>query len=306
VPVLIPDDGGSSSSRYSTRELVEETLGHLSGHTTDMGQVTWLAADLDETSTSFSIGEAQQVSRGLAEIDHELVYVATSTNGLCTVLPNGRGWGSSSPAAHEENALVTFGPRFPRHAILQAINDVIENVWPQLYGVGETTFPFQPTVLTFGLPADAEEVLKVEWDPVGPQDTWYPIDRYGFNRNAPLVDFPTRRSINLGDGLTPGRSVRVRYMKRPVAIGTEGAFEDSGLATSAWPAVMYGALHRMAASLTLGQLGVASPGANELSRVRPLNAVEVSQQYYALHIQYLEQERTRLQAENPIRLSFGR
>jgi hypothetical protein len=307
MPVWIPGGGGSSSSsRYSTSELVEETLGHLSGHTTNMGQVTWLSAALDDSATQFRVAEPGQVSRGIAEIDDELVYVATSSNGLCTVLPRGRGWGSSTPAAHEEGALVTFGPRFPRHVILQTINDVIENIWPNLYGVGETTFTFHPTVLTFPLPALAENILAVEWDPVGPQDTWVPIDHYKFNRNAASADFPTGRSIDLGDRLTPGRTVRVRYMVRPTAIELEQSFEDSGLATSAWPAVMYGALHRLAASLTLGQLGVASPGANELSRVRPLNAVEVSQQYYALHVQFLEQERSRLQAENPIRISYGR
>jgi len=307
VPVLIPGGGGSSSSsRYATRELVEETFGHLSGYTTNVGQVTSLSESLDEAASEFNIAEPGQVSRGVVEIDYELVYVAGSSNGLCTVLPTGRGWGSSSAATHEGGALVTFGPRFPRHAILQAINDVIENIWPQLYGVGETTFAFQPTVFTFPLPADAVDVLAVEWDPVGPQDSWVTIDHYRFNRNAASADFPTGRSIDLGDSLTPGRTVRVRYMKRPSAIDVEQAFEDSGLAVSAWPAIMYGALHRMAASLTLGQLGVASPGANELSRVRPLNAVEVAQQYYALHVQFLEQERTRLQAENPIRLSFGR
>ena len=305
MPVLIPGDGGSSS-RYSTSELVEETLGHLSGHTTNMGQVTYLSEGLTETDTQFRIAEASQVSRGVAEIDYELVYVATSSNGLCTVLPSGRGWASSTPVAHEEGALVTFGPRFPRHTILKAINDVIENIWPQLYGIGETEFNFQPVVQAFSMPADAEDVTNLLYKEVGPQKAWVPIDQFRFNRNAAPSEFPTRRSIILPPWLTPGRPVRVRYMKQPSTIDVEGAFEDSGLATSAWPAVMYGALHRLAASLTLGQLGVASPGANELSRVRPINAVEVSQQYYALHVQFLEQERTRLQAENPTRISFGR
>lgn len=307
MPILIPGDGSSTpSTRYTASELVEETLEHLSGYTADMGQVTWLTEDLDEASTTMKVAESDLVPRGIAEVGYELVNVASSSEGTVQLTPTGRGYRASQAQAWPADTEVTFAPRFPRHMVLKTLNDVIANIWPQLYGVAETTFAFQPTVLTFPLPADVEEVIGVEWDPVGPQDTWVPIDVYKFNRHAATADFPTGRSIDLGDGLTPGRTVRVRYMKRPTVIEAEGQFTDSGLATSAWNAIMYGALHRLAASLTLGQLGMQSAQANEYSRVRPINAVEVSQQYYALHVQFVNEERQRLQAENPIRINLTR
>lgn len=301
TPTPTPVEG-----RYGASELVEEALQELSGHTADQGKVTTLAAPMTASDTAFTVSESGQVSRGLVEIDNELMYVATSVDGECTVLPGrGRGWGSSAPAAHETDALVTMSPRFPRHTILQRINDVLGNIWPQLYGSGETTFPFEATVITFPLPADAEEVLGVEWDPVGPQHSWVPISTYTFNRQANPAEFPTGRSIDLPQGLTPGRTVRVRYMKRPSTITLEDSFTDSGLETSAWPAVMYGALHRLASSLPLGQADVQTASAREFSRTRSLDITQLAEYFRGLHELEVEKERRRLQEANPIRISFG-
>jgi len=311
MPIIVPGEGSGPTPtpdepRYVISELVEETLQELSGHTADAGQVTWLTEALDETSTTLRTAEEGQVSRGIAEVGTELVYVATAADGELTLLPTGRGWGSSRAQAWPANTLVTFSPRFPRHTILQRINDVLGNIWPALYGVAETTFLFEPTVITFPLPAEAEEVIGVEWDPVGPQDTWTPIDHYTFNRQAASVDFPTGRSIDLPVGLTPGRTVRVRYRTRPARVEYEAEFTDSGLEISAWPAVMYGALHRLASSLPLGSAGMQSAEAREWSRTRSMDVTQLAEYFRGLHELEVDKERRRLQDANPIRISFTR
>ncbi|PZF84153.1 hypothetical protein [Jiangella anatolica] len=311
MPVIVPGDGGGPAPtpdepRYATSELIEETLQELSGHTTDVGQVTYLGESISESTTTFRVAEQGQVSRGVAEIGTELVYVATAVDGTVTLLPTGRGWGSSRPSAWAEGTLVTFQPRFPRHTILQRINDVIGNLWPSLYGLGQTEFAFQPVVQAFSMPADTEDVTNVLYDEVGPQKAWVPITQWRFNRNAAPSEFPTGRSIILPPHLTPGRTVRVRYMKRPSQIQSEGEFTDSGLEISAWPAVMYGALHRMVASLPLGTAGVQSAEAREWSRTRPIDINQLAEYFRGLHELEVEKERRRLQDANPITINYTR
>lgn len=313
MPIIVPGDGGGggtpappSDERFTVSELVEETLGDLSGHTFNHGQVTSLQAPISATAREFQVTDAGVVSRGIAEIGNELVYVSTSEDGNCTVIPSGRGYRATQPSAWPEGTEVTFSPRFPRHTILQSINDTITDVYPHLFGVGVVEFAYSPVVEAFELPADVDGVLAVDWDPVGAQDSWYPIARYRFDGNASTDDFPTGKSLWLLSELTPGRTVRVHYRKRPSRVSLEQSFTASGLPESAWRCIKYGALHVLSASLTLGQLGVDTAVSAEYSRTRSLVAVDVSERFYALHIQYRDEARARLLDEHPIRVNYTR
>lgn len=311
MPVFIPPGPGITgpSDSTTTSELVEEALTHLNGFTSQVGQVTWLANGVGPDDLTFTVEattEGAGLSRGIAEIGDELVFVSGSEAGTVTLAPFGRGYRNTQAKPWPAGTEVTMSPRFPRASVLNAINQVLLSIFPQLYGVKSYELAWNPIVETFELPDDAEEILAVDWDPTGPQASWYPIDNYRFLRDAPTSDFSTGKALQLGESPDVGRTVRVLYMSRPTALTDGGTFTDTGLELSAWPAILYGALHRLAAPLTLGQLSNDSASSLEYQRTRPMNAVDVSRQYFALHQQFVDAERARLQNRYPTRITWDR
>lgn len=307
MPVIIEGgDDTPSPVRYETPSLVEEVLMALAGNTIDMGQITWLTQPVSETDISLPVDSGVQLFRGIAEVGDELIYIASVDEGTLNLSPNGRGYRGTTPQAWAENTEILFGPRFPRVQVLREINDVLSNVFPMLWGVAETEFTVSGIQRLYPLPAGAEDVKLVEWRPITPTEAWEPISRYRFYDNAPS-NIDTGKAIELPSVQT-GRTVRVRYSIRPERLTAGSTFTDSHLNDSAWPAVKYGALHRLASAPTLGTLERDSAQAGEYDRVgrgRPLGT-DVAQYYYALYQQYLADERKRLLADNYQRVTYRR
>ncbi|WP_123788310.1 hypothetical protein [Phytoactinopolyspora halophila] len=306
MPLFIPTTAEPSVSiaRYTTQELVEEILGHLSGHTIDQGQMSFLTRNMNINDLQMHVDDLSGFSRGIAEVGFELVYVTSVDSNKCVIAPHGRGYRASFPAAWPEGTEVSFAPRFPRSTVLNELNDVISSVFPTIWAVGTTELTTDGVRRTYELPAETADILEVEWKPVGPTGSWENIDRYSFDSTAPTRDYKNGKSITLPH-ITPGRPVKVTYMARPSALPIEGEFTDTGLSETAWPAVKYGVLHRMAASLTLGMLENDSAQGQEYNRTgqRPV-AAEVSDYYRALHQQYLSEEQSRLRTQVSTRVSF--
>jgi hypothetical protein len=283
-------------ARYDIDSLVEETLGSLSGYTLDQGQLTWLTDPVDASTLSVPVDGAQgsQVHRGIAEIGEEMVFVANSTASSLTLAPFGRGYQGTEPAAHAANTRVSFSPRYPRARIRETINDVILGTYPFLFAVGETSFSVNGPQVSYDLPSDVEMILTVKQQASGPSLRERTFTRYGLNREGGT------RTLDLFDWYELSHEVKVSYLKKPIAIPSDGEFSDSGLQERAWPCIKYGVMHQLIAPQEAGMSGLQSVQAAESQRQREVKPTTLSRQYYAVYQQLLQDERMRLLEEHEI------
>lgn len=306
MPILIPGDGGGPpATDFPVSSLIDEILLDLRGFSLDMPSQTWLTAEVSEVATHLPVEEPGRVFRGLAEIGDELVNVASSDDSGLNLFPNGRGYHGTDPEAHPVNTIVTFAPRFPRHTIFQTLNQILLGTFPQLWAMGTVEFPADGVRNTYALPAEAQDVQKVSWRPVSPTGEWEVVSRWRFNPNA-ATEYPTGKTIEL-PGIQAGRTIQVRYTKKPNPLVKTGDFTDSGYEPTAWPAIKYGTLADLVARLTMGKLEADTAQAGEYNRVgrRPV-AVEISRDYYARFQQFLNEERRRLFEKYPTRAHYRR
>lgn len=290
-------------ARFDVDTLVEEVLGEATGHTIDVGQMSWLASSMDASQTTMSVDTSgTRLSRGIVEVGDELVFVASinQDTGEATLAPFGRGYMGTDAQSHPQNERVTMTPRFPRKRILDAMNDVLRSTFPSIFAVTTTTFQVAGGGrISYELPAAVDRVLRVEVSTVGPSNDWETADRWFFNRNAVTTAFPSGRSLDLYEYQVPGRTVQVTYAKQPAALTLAGVFTDSGLRESAWPCILYGTLHRLLTGAVAGESGSESVQAATKNRQHRSDPAGVQREYFTLHRQYLLDERDRLLTDYP-------
>lgn len=309
MPIFIPDTGGgtpppaTSADSFSVTSLVEETLGNLGGHTMDPGAWTYLLAPMSDSTLSMQVKDPARIKRGIAEVGEELMLVEQTSDTGVTVAPFGRGWQATPKSSHQPNERVTFGPRFPRFRVRQTINQLIESAYPTLFAVGTHEFDADGIRVTYELPDDVEQVLEVEQETYGPTGDWRSLNQWRFDRDASTSEYASGRALDIWGGLDVGRTVHVKYARRPTALASTAVWTDSGLNESAWPAFKYGAMWQLVASQEAGMSGLDSVNAEEGSG-RRVSPIQLSERYYALHLQLMQQERERLLKDHPATMNF--
>lgn len=278
------------------QDLIAEVESFVYSYFNDRDKVTSLTAALSATALTVSVAEADQVDRGFIEIDDELIAVKSKDNAsnVVTVHPWGRGQRGSVAAAHSLNARVAVNPRFPRAWIKTEINTAIANLYPDLWRVGtDASNKFTPAVLTYPLPADAQSVLQVLVDTVGPSKVWQPARRYHFNYNANTTEFPTGRTITLLDSFAPGSTIQVVYRQAFGQLATSASTLDSVGCDDSWrDLIKLQVAARMIMSLDSSRLQATSVEAtNRSGQVPTGSAVQVARQLLAQYAQRLDQER---------------
>lgn len=285
------------------RQMRDECLQTLQGYGLSQPRVSFLSAAATATDTSLVVSDASGFEVGLAEVGDELVFVQSvdyNTNTL-TISPDGRGFYSTTAAAHASGTRVVAAPTWPKNRVAEALNDVIESTFPTLFGTDQTQFTFNPSVSTYEMPADAVRALSVEADTLGASREQQRVTRYSFNTDAPTDEFTTGRSITLMEGVAPGKTVTVTYTKEPSRIGLDDELTVSGLRSTAKLAVVYGACAQLMSFMDVSRLPVDAASAEEADERNPLGmASRISGQLQARHEQELEKERKRLRQITPV------
>lgn len=292
------------------QEMVDEVLMNVAGYTQRQDQATYLTADIDEFATQFTVRDGSVLSRGLVEIDDELVWVDRFDRvaGIAYISPAGRAYRNSALAPHSAGARVTISPAYPRVVVQKAINNAIAGVYPDLYGTFYTTFPFVATRSTYIMPSDALDVMAVSWQTVGPTKEWLPVRRWRMDRTANPQAFNTGKSLSIYDGIVPGRTINVVYSKRPSKLSLPSdTFEMSGLSDSAEEVIILGASYRVAAYLDQARVTGMSVEADALDQSNPSGAgAQVSRYLFAQYKDRLAQEIRRQEKLFPVRVHYTR
>lgn len=286
----------------------------VSGYTKDQAAYAELAADMAPGDVTFTVTSdtEQSISRGLLEIDDELILVKRydASSGVVSVMAgiNGRGAEGTTPAAHAANSLITTSPKYPKARMREAVNDVLTSLYPQLVVFDTTVISNISVVLEYGMPADALDVWAVSDSLVGPTKVWMQGLNFRFNPTADTSAFPTGKSIQLFDPVTPGQPMLIKYTKAPMALvnGSDDFAAVTGLPERCVDMVVWGAAARLLPAYDAARLQQSSIESTERAPlVPPSSATKTAQYFMAMYQQRLEEERMRMFADNPQTTSYG-
>lgn len=295
-------------------DLVSDVRSNLQGYTLRQDRITYLtnAGGVSTTSTQFNVGSADNLAKGIIEIDDELIWIDSFTKASSSMnaAPGfGRGYLGTTAAPHAQNAQVTLAPTFPRITIKKAINDTIRSLYPKLFAVGSTTFTFNASQVTYPLPDDVREVLYMSWQTTGSSLEWLPIRKWRFDSLANASTFNTQKTINLYENIQPGRTVKVWYTMVPDTLdaNTDDFVDITGLPDSCQDVVVYGACYRLLSFLDAGRINLSSAEADLNDTKNPYNAGSNASRYvFALYQQRLQEESLKLSDQFPIRIHITR
>jgi hypothetical protein len=290
-------------------DMVEEVLINLEGFTLRQDRTTYLTAAIDNNDLTMSLASGDNIGKGIVEIDDELIHLDSvdRSDRSATISPFGRGYRGTTAAAHTLNTKVTFSPSFPRLSVKRAINDTIRAIYPNIFGVASTTFTYNAAQTTYSLPVNAETVLALSWDSIGPSGEWIPIRRWRQDPTAASTEYATTNSISIYDALVPGRTVQVIYTKEPTTLssGSDVFTTVTGLSESARDVIVYGAAYRMVSFLDPGRLTFTSPEADQNDTTRQFGAGTNTARYLlALYQQRLQEESQKLNGKYPVRVHY--
>lgn len=294
-------------SGYSTTDtfssLIDEVVTSLQGWGVNTDQMATLSQDITSGTLTFSVDESNIVSRGIIEIDEELIWVNTSQNGSLVVPAWGRGWKGTTAVSHSLGTAVYVSPTYPRSIVSREVNNAIRAVYPTIFAVGTTEFVVDPTRWQYELPASTEMVLAVEWkwDAI---NGWRNLDGYEVTHSANTTDFPSGKMLSISDPLWGGVTVRVTYSKQPTLLSAgSDLFTATGLPASSRDIVVYGATSRLLPWLDAGRLPVESVASDTQDATKPVgNAISVGRELRSLYASRIAQERAALLSRYPIRV----
>lgn len=291
------------------KDMVDEVKSSLAGYTMRQDRISYLAnaGGVSTTDTSIQIGNSSSLTKGLVEIDDELLWIDSIdkvTNTLNVIPGFGRGYSNTSPAPHSQYAQVSISPSFPRVNIKKAINDTINGLYPTLWTMASYTFTFNPAVNTYALPDDCENVFQVSWQTIGPSKEWKMVDSWRLDQMANVDAFNSNAAIVIYDYITPGRTVQVWYRSTPSTLSSNNEdFSDvTGLPETCSDVITLGASYRLLSYLDAGRINLSSAEADAADTKIPSSAGASASKYiYALYQQRLREENSKLVSKYPIR-----
>lgn len=278
-------------------ELIETIYSALHSYSGVHEQVASLSAGISDSATTITCDGADGAKRGLAEVGDELVYVSSVNGNDLTLPPFGRGYRGTTAATHSAGDMVTFDPAFPRSEIGKALDQVVRGLFPGLYRVSETTLDAQAVDRSYALPADCENVVRVEvrWDG-DPYDYWHPIVEWELEKGS-------TPQLNLYQGCVPGFELRVVYTSQFGELTTDLA--TAGIPESYEDLLVYGVTARMIRFLEPARLQLGSvENVSRAQLIQSGDAGRTATQLYALYQQRVAEERRRLLEAYPIRPNF--
>jgi len=289
-------------------DLIDETALSLTGYTNRQDQATYLTAPMSATDLTFTVADGTVLTRGLVEIDDELIWVDSfdRTSNIATIPSYGRGFRDTTAAAHTAGTRVTITPSFPRSVIRRNLQQAIDAVYPDLFGTYYTIFNFQAAVTTYVLPDEAVDVLAVSWRTIGPSKEWLPVRHYRVDRTANPLVWNSGKTISIREGIIPGRPVMVTYTKKPTTLQYDNDdFSMTGLPESAREVLVLGAAYRTAMYLDFGRVPALTAEADSMGQSNPIgSAVNIGRAIQNLYQQRLQIEIRRLEAQFPPRTHY--
>lgn len=295
-------------------ELIQK-IGHaLNGFDLSKDAVAELTAAVDADDLALTLdAEANSVGRGVYEVEMELMRVKSwdATSNTATLYSFGRGYRGSVPAAHAAGAEVRINPSWPNITIARAINEAIEELYPQVYAVVTETTTIDSTVspglLLEGEPTAVLSVF-VQDTSFEEEDAWIQEPRWDFNKERS----ENGRDLVIG-GLWPDETVvKVVYATRPGLFSLNGALsqdfvQKTGLQDRHEGLLLLAVAYKLAPFIDVSRLShLAAEARSDADAKSSLTGASTARLLYSMFKSRLDQEAQILAQEHPIRLHMTR
>jgi len=293
-------------------QLVDDNLMHMYGLDTHQDQETHVTVAYNTTDLTIYVDNASILSRGLIEVHEELMQ-ATSVDanaGSVTIAPYGRGYRGTTAATGAIGDRLVAAPLVPRNMMVDAMNETVLGVWPNLHAEAHTTITTTGSANTYSLPSGAINVIRITYETRGSSKEWIPARRYRIDSDAPSSSFATGASISLYDAVPTGTKVHVVYSHEPAELGTDhtlGFAAVTGLPESCIDVIRYGAIYRLASMFDTPHLAGNTAEADFAANARGMGGSQKFGAYmYQLYSQRLAAEAKKQTEEHPIRSHYTR
>lgn len=283
--------------------LIDEVITSLQGFGTDNDQLCTLTVALNSSATTFTVDDSDGISRGLVEIDEEIIYVSSADNGNVVVQPWGRGYKGTVATNHAVNSPIAVAPTWPRAVVAREVNNTIRAVYPQLFAVGTTDFSVSAITWQYNMPASVDRVLSVEWCWTTSIDGWMPITGWELIQSANTTDFASGKALLISEPLPSGCRIHVTYAKPPsFLVNSTDLYSSTGLPASSRDVVVYGTAARLLPWQDTSRVPVETVSSDAQDTTKPVgNGIALAKELRNLYASRLADERRILMDRYPSR-----
>jgi len=282
-------------------QLTEQTLGEMNGYVRNQESVTIALNVIDSDDLSIAVDDASAISKGIIEIDDELLYVKKSiaASGTLSILgtasnPVGRGWRGTTATSHVSGSVVRNNPLFPRTQVQRAILETIKGM--NFPVITNETFTFNGSDYSYVMPDSLVDVTGVSFELPDSTGVWALIKRWRLDTNY-LDNGTTKQALILNEAPMPGAYVRVQYTKYPTVITANQELTVSGLPASCEDVVRLGAMYRLLSTVDPGKVIATSVSADVLDQPVSAGASTTAAKYiFQLYTVRLAEEVAKQQA----------
>lgn len=285
--------------------LVDTVTDAFRSYVREQPPTTALTGTLSDSATSFTVADARAISKGLVQINDEMVYVRSVdyVTSQVTLEPWGRAQSGSTAVSYSAGAKITTAPLYPRVRVRDLISDTMQEMFPEIFAVGSTLLTFIPAKVNYALPADTYHVLQVAHNPPGPSGSWDPVARWRQNKTATAVE------LEIMSTATPGANrVRVLYVKNaPGSLIFTDDLQAMGYPNSIRDLITLGTVARMVGFTETSRIQASSLESLGRGEAVPANAATALSKYlYGFYRARLVDEAAKLQRRYPVLSHFTR
>lgn len=251
-------------------QLTEQTIGEIGSYVKNQESVTIITNAIDNNDLTLTVDDATAASKGIIEIDDELIYVKKSVaaSGTLQVLgtasvASGRGWRGTTATSHIAGSIVRNNPIFPRAQVKRALLETIKGM--NFPVIANETFTFNGSDYSYVMPDSLVDVTGVSWELPDSTGVWALIKRWRLDTNY-LDSGTTKQALILNEAPMSGADVRVQYTKYPSTITDNQELTVSGLPSSCEDVVRLGAMYRLLSTVDPGKVTATSVSADALDQ----------------------------------------
>ena len=251
-------------------QLTEQTIGEIGSYIKNQESVTIITNAIDNNDLTFTVDDATAASKGIIEIDDELIYVKKSVaaSGTLQILgtasvASGRGWRGTTATSHTAGSIVRNNPIFPRSQVKRALLETIKGM--NFPVIANETFEFNGSDYSYVMPDSLVDVTGVSWELPDSTGVWALIKRWRLDTNY-LDSGTTKQALILNEAPMSGADVRVQYTKYPTTITDNQELTVSGLPSSCEDVVRLGAMYRLLSTVDPGKVTATSVSADALDQ----------------------------------------
>jgi hypothetical protein len=284
-------------------QLTEQTIAEINSYVKNQESVTIITSEISSSAVTISVDDVTSLSKGIVEIDDELLYAkkAIAASGTIQILgtegnPVGRGWRGTTATSHPSGSVVRNNPIFPRTQVKRAILETIKGM--NFPCITNHTFTFNGSDYSYIMPDALEDIVGISWDVPDSTGVWQLIKRYRVDKN--YYDDTTssiKQALILNESPMPGRTVNVQYTKFPTTITDNQELTVSGLPASCEDVVRLGAMYRLLSTVDPGKVSAVSVSADALDQPVQAGASTNAAKYiFQLYTVRLSEEISKQQA----------